>query len=67
MIVHYMVTSGDWCIGTHSRYNSYEEAKKEYETCKENSVYGSLKKVTIKGFLKKNIFIEEIESFSIVE
>ena len=52
-------------MGTHSRYNSYEEAKKEYETCKENSVYGSLKRVTIKGFLKKNIFIEEIESFSI--
>ena len=65
MIIHYMVTSGDWYMGTHSRHNSYEEAKKEYETCKKNSIYGSLRKVTIKGFLKKNIFIEEIESFSI--
>ena len=43
----FKVAYGDYYMGFHTNFNSFEEAKKCYEESKKVDIWGSLEKITI--------------------
>ena len=67
----YKVAYGDYCMGAHTNFDSYEEARKFYEGCKPVDIWGSLEKITIiteRTFIFKKTRVETtmIDGFNIL-
>lgn len=43
----FTVAYGDYYMGSHTNFNSYDEAKKCYESCKGVDIWASFEKTTI--------------------